>query len=98
MSNMNPLVWIEVAVAIVCLLMLVRLMLSARHRARLDGALRGARGRVKRRALMLWHWRSSRRAAAQVTQAAIDRARRTRGTQKGNVHEPDAFKGPRRPH
>lgn len=98
MNTMEPKAWIAVAIAVACLLMLLRLLMGAQRRARLDRWLRSAWGSAQRRARMLWHWRSSRKVAAQAAQDAIERARRTRGTQEGNVYTPDAFKGPRKPH
>ncbi len=98
MTTMELKAWIAVAIAVACLFMLLRLVIGAQRRARLDRWLRSAWANTQRRARMLWHWRSSRKVAAQATQDAIERARRTRGIQEGNVYTPEAFKGPRKPH
>lgn len=98
MTTMEPKAWIAVAIAVACLFMLLRLVIGAQRRARLDRWWRQTWGRTQQRARLLWHWRSSRKVAAQAAQDAIERARRTRGTQEGNVYTPDAFKGPRKPH
>lgn len=98
MSAMDLKAVMAVAVALACLVLLLRLVLGARRRARFDAAFKAMGRQLRRRALLLWHWRSSRQAAAKATQDAIERARRIRGTQEGNVYTPDAFKDPRKPH
>ena len=69
-----------------CLGLLLRLLLPARQRARIDAAAR-----------RLWHWRSHRRDAAREAEEAIRRAQRN-VRRDGNVIRTDAFKGPRKPH
>lgn len=91
---------VALAVAGVCGWMLLRLLIGAPRRARLDRALQVGARSARRRLLALWHWRSARQAAARATQEAIERARRTQVTQQGNVYRPEAFQGkePRKPH
>jgi hypothetical protein len=86
-----------------CVLLLVRLALPGRPRARFDAAFRGA-GRALRDA-----WRravtapSRRRAAEREARQIIERARRApaddaEGEWDGNVFRPKSFKRPRKPH
>lgn len=91
-----------------CVLLLVRMLLPAAGRHRLDAAgrrswsaLRGAG-----EAVLHWrHWRERRRRSKATAEAAIERARR-HGRWDGNVYKPDAFerdgddavKRPRKPH
>jgi hypothetical protein len=86
-------------IAVACVLLLVRLLLGARHRQRVDQTLWRWWRNTRRAALALWHWRDSRKAAAhakQVAKQAIERARH-RVDKKGNVYTPEAFKEPRKP-
>ena len=94
------------AVAAVCLALLVRLVLPERYRWRLDAGARSAWRAFRGWALRLWHWRSSRKEAARITEEAIRRAR-TGVERDGNVLRPKAFKRtrdsrdsgePRKPH
>jgi hypothetical protein len=90
---------LPVAIAVVCVLMLVRLFVGDRIRHRVDGALLRAWQASRRRVLKLARWRSSRRAAAQATEEVIRRARtKASGEWEGNVYKPDSFKRPRKPH
>ncbi len=84
-------------VVAVCVVMLVRLCLGARLRYRFDAAARRAWFSVRRTALRLRYWRSSRKNAERVAEEAI---RRARGGVKreGNVYKPKSFKGPKKPH
>lgn len=93
-----------VLVALVCALMLGRLLLPAPRRAKLDQAFlrqwaltlsalkRPFRGRAARQAEQ----------ARQATAAAIERARRASRAaevvREGNVYKPEAFQKPRKPH
>lgn len=92
----------SIFVAAICVVMLVRLALGDARRARLDRAAIMLWGRVRRQALLVWHWRRKRRSAAQAKQAAqevINRVRH-RVEKEGNVLTPEAFKEkePRKPH
>lgn len=100
--------WIALAVALVCGVLLLRLLMRPARRARFDrfwvdrvgrGSLHRARhlGHALRR---LWRRRADRREAARAAEDVINRARRARpGVDKdGNVYTPHSFKGPRKPH
>jgi CYTH domain-containing protein len=90
-----------VFVAAVCVVLLIRLMLGERRRARFDLAANRVWLTLQRRASRLWHWRRQRQSAEQAKQAAQDVINRVRHKvdKEGNVYKPDAFhKGPRKPH
>jgi hypothetical protein len=75
----------------VCLLLLLRLAVGARRRARWDSAVRRS-GRVLHRiGRSTLHWPGARRRAAAEAREAIERARR-RGAWEGNVYRPDSFR------
>ena len=81
----------------VCTVLLLRLCLGARLRARADAAARRLWLQLRRIATRLWHWRASRLEAQQAADAAIKRAQRRAASafeRDGNVYKPDAFKGP----
>jgi hypothetical protein len=87
----------------VCALLLVRLVIGERRRWRFDAAarrlwftLRRFGLAVHRKLLLLWHWRSSRRQAAQAAEEAIRRARGAEGSWDGNVYKPKSFRKPPR--
>ena len=86
-----------------CALLLVRLVIGERRRYRFDAAarrlwlmLRRFALWLKRKVLSLWHWRSSRRQAAQAAEEAIRRARSADGAWDGNVYKPKSFRKPPR--
>lgn len=83
-----------VLVAAACLVLLVRLALPERHRWRLDAAAREAWRAFSAWAWRVWRWRSSRKAAAEMAEEAIRRARRT-VERDGNVYRPKSFREPR---
>jgi hypothetical protein len=84
-------------VAAVCLLLLVRMMLGARLRQRVDTALRATWHVIRSRASWVWHWRARRNAARRAAEETIRRAQR--GVQRdGNVYKPKSFREPRKPH
>ena len=74
----------------VCMVLLVRMMLSAPRRYRFDAAMQRLWWALRHRALLVWNWRSSRQAAAKAAEEAIRRARGG-GTWDGKVYRPDAF-------
>ena len=87
----------------VCAVLLVRLLIGERRRYRFDAAayrvwaaLRRFGLSLQRRAFSLYHWRSSRRAAAQAAEEAIRRARGAEGSWDGNVYKPKSFRKPPR--
>ena len=86
-----------------CALLLVRLVIGERRRYRFDAAARHLWLRLRRLALALhrkllslWHWRASRRRAAQAAEEAIRRARSADGSWDGNVYKPKSFRKPPR--
>lgn len=86
------------AVLAICALLLLRLLIGARRRQRVDAALGRATWRLRRLPLALRQWRASRRAAAhaaRMADEAIARAR-GRGGWDGNVYTPKSFGKPRR--
>ena len=86
----------------VCVLLLVRLLMSARQRYRLDMSLR-AIGRKTQRvaratwrtARAAWHWPGARRASKKAAAEVIERARGG-VTREGNVYKPESFRKPPR--
>ena len=87
----------------VCALLLLRLVIGERRRYRFDvvarrvwAALRRFGGALQRNVLSLYHWRSSKRQAAQAAEEAIRRARSADGSRDGNVYKPKAFRKPPR--
>lgn len=95
--------WASALVVAVCVLMLVRLVLPAPKRVRLDQRVlslwRQAPKVLSRRWHALRHGRRHRVDAERLARDAIERARKTTVERDGNVIKPDAFnKGPRKPH
>jgi hypothetical protein len=82
----------------VCALLLLRLLIGAQRRHRVDSALRRWALAARRRVFLMWHWRASKRAAARVAEEAISRARRKDGPAdgewEGNVYKPKSFRKP----
>ncbi|RRS06257.1 hypothetical protein EIP75_01330 [Aquabacterium soli] len=84
-------------IAAICLLLLVRLLVGARRRQRLDRSALGLWHGLRRRVLGLVNSRKHRRSAEQAAQEAIRRAR-DGVERKGNVYTPKSFNKPRKPH
>ena len=84
----------------ICIVMLLRMVIGARWRHRIDTAALRAWYAVRRRALAAWHWWPSRRKAAHAADEAIRRARGDGhdGHWDGNVYRPKTFRRPRKPH
>ena len=87
----------------VCAVLLLRLLIGERRRYRFDAAARRVWVALRRFGLSLlrsgawlYHWRSSRRQAAQAAEEAIRRARGSDGTWDGNVYKPKSFRKPPR--
>lgn len=81
------------AVLALCVLMLLRLVIGARHRARVDAACRRTGLRLKLFAFRAWHWRGARREARRVADAAIRRARNGGKVERdGKVIRPSSFR------
>jgi hypothetical protein len=81
----------------ICVVYLARLMLGERRQRRFDFTVRRVYEACRRRALALYHWRSSRKRASRVADEVIRRARQD-VERNGNVHTPKSFRGPRKPH
>lgn len=75
-----------------CVLLLVRLLIGVRWRARVDNTLRRAMLAVRTGVVSIRH----RREAARVAEEAIERARKRGGEWEGNVYKPDSFRKPPR--
>lgn len=99
----------SVLVALVCALMLGRLLLPAPRRAKLDQAFRRQWALTLSALKRPFRGRAARQAEAaqaeqarQATAVAIERARRASRAaevvREGNVYKPEAFQKPRKPH
>lgn len=84
-------------VLVVCAALLLRMVLPARQRARLDAWWMRLRSGGWMQARNLWHRRARRAAAEREAEDAIRRAQR-KPRRDGNVIRPESFKGPRKPH
>ena len=80
----------------VCVLLLLRMLLKPRSRARVDAAVRDGGERWSGRARRLVAWPAAEARARREAKEAIRRARRTSIEREGNVLRPKAFKGKRR--
>ena len=89
---MSPERVLAAIIVAVCAVLLVRLVIGARRRARLDAALRRAWRAVRGVAMSARH----RREAARVAEEAIERARQRSGEWDGNVYKPKSFRKPPR--
>ncbi|HIV69600.1 MAG TPA: hypothetical protein H9903_01575 [Candidatus Aquabacterium excrementipullorum] len=84
-------------VAVACLVLLVRLLVGARRRQKLDRVAFGLWQGLRRRVMRVVYWRQHRRSAEKAAEEAIRRARH--GVErKGNVYTPKSFNKPRKPH
>ena len=81
---------------IACVLLLARMLLRPRRRARVDASLRRNGELWQRRVHRLIAWPAAELRARRETKAAIRRARRSALERDGNVISPKAFKGKRR--
>jgi len=81
---------------VVCVLLLARMLLRPRRRARVDATLRKGSERWGRRVRRLIAWPAAELRARRETKEAIRRARRSASERDGNVISPKAFKGRRR--
>lgn len=88
------------ATAAVCGLMLLRLVMGERRRAKLDRVLLSWGRSLRQRAHMVYRWRAARQArlnARVAANEAIEKAR-SKVNKQGNVYTPESFKGPKKPH
>jgi hypothetical protein len=74
-----------------CIVLLMRLLIGAKARARVDRALRRWLGAVRGLAAFARHRREAARAADEAIRRARDRA-----TREGNVYTPKSFRKPPR--
>jgi hypothetical protein len=81
---------------IVCVLLLARMFLRPRRRARVDASLRHGSELWGRRLRRFVAWPAAELRARRETKEAIRRARRSASERDGNVISPKAFKGRRR--
>ena len=83
-------------IVVACVLLLARMVLRPRRRARVDGALRKKAVLWQRRIHRAVLWPAAELRARRETRDAIRRARRSAIEREGNVVSPKAFKGRRR--
>ena len=87
------------ALLTVCVLLLLRLMMSAKRRRVFDARALGTLATLGQLAQRAMRWRSDRRRASLAAQVAIRRARAVTDVERdGNVYRPDSFRGPHEPH
>jgi hypothetical protein len=84
------------AMVVACLLLLVRMVLRPRRRARVDASLKKRATIWQRRIQRALLWPAAEIRARRETREAIRRARRSAIERDGNVISPKAFKGRRR--
>ena len=77
----------------ICALLLLRLLIGARHRARVDALVRRRAHAAWQSTLSIANWRGRRRAAQRAAEDAIRRAAR-KGEWDGNVYKPKSFRKP----
>ena len=79
---------------IVCVISMIRLLVGARRRGRMDAFFIRSWLRIK---LLFSRRRPQKKNPADLAEEAIRRAK-DGGTWDGNVYKPKSFKGPRKPH
>lgn len=84
------------AMVVACVLLLARMLLKPRRRARVDASVRKNGELWQRRIVRAFAWPAAELRARRVTREAIRRARRSATERDGNVVSPKAFKGRRR--
>ena len=84
------------AIVVACVLLLARMVLRPRRRARVDATLRKKAALWQRRIQRAVLWPAAELRARRETKEAIRRARRSAIERDGNVVTPKAFKGRRR--
>jgi hypothetical protein len=85
-----------VAIVVACVLLLARMVLRPRRRARVDASLKKRVGLWQRRLQRALVWPAAELRARRETKDAIRRARRSAMERDDNVIHPKAFKGRRR--
>ncbi|MDB6000249.1 MAG: hypothetical protein JWP52_1948 [Rhizobacter sp.] len=81
----------------ICLVMMVRLLIGTRRRARLDSLARRTWFSARRMVVEPVRWWHHRRVAARTAEEAIRRAR-SRADRDGNVYTPKSFGKDKKPH
>jgi hypothetical protein len=84
------------AMVVACVLLLLRMLLGARRRSRVDASLRRNGEAWQRRVRRAVAWPAAELRARRETKEAIRRARRSAIERDGNVLSPKSFKGRRR--
>ena len=84
------------AMVVACVVLLVRMLLRPRRRARVDATVRKEAALWRRRVVRAALWPAAELRARRETKEAIRRARRSAIEREGNVISPKAFKGRRR--
>jgi hypothetical protein len=84
------------AMVVLCVVLLVRMLLVPRRRARVDASLGKHVAAWRRRVVRAALWPAAELRARRETKEAIRRARRSASEREGNVVHPKAFKGRRR--
>jgi len=84
------------AMVVACVLLLARMLLKPRRRARVDASLRKNGELWHRRWVRVVAWPAAELRARRETREAIRRARRSALERDGNIIKPNAFKGRRR--
>jgi hypothetical protein len=84
------------AIVVACVLLLARMLLRPRRRARVDASVRKKAALWQRRIQRAILWPAAELRARRETKEAIRRARRSAFEREGNVINPKAFKGRRR--
>ena len=84
------------AMVVACVLLLARMLIKPRRRARVDASLRRNGALWQRRLHVLVAWPGAALRARRVAKDAIRRARRSAVERDGNVISPKSFKGKRR--
>jgi hypothetical protein len=79
-----------------CVLLLLRMLLRPRRRARVDASIRRKSELWQRRLRRAIAWPAAELRARRATKEAIRRARRSASERDGNVSRPKVFKGKRR--
>ena len=85
-----------VTVVVGCLVLLLRILLGPRRRARFDRALARWSVRISSSVDAVFAWPSARRRARREAEAAIRRAQQ--GEWSGNVYRPKSFRDKRKLH
>ena len=84
------------AMVVVCVVLLLRMVLRPRRRARVDASVRKQAAVWRSRVVRVALWPAAELRARRETREAIRRAKRSAVEREGNVISPKAFKGRRR--